>query len=124
MCENFMLRLFHDFSYAFSRQVVAWHRPYCVDLEESTFSHLRSFLERYCDKINSEIPPLPFPSSRYVVCMYIFVCVRTSIKYSFRVLTYYSFLFNFPLNYMKLLYNLKRAKLRYLLIISFLESFL
>lgn len=49
-----------------SRQVVAWHRPYCVDLEESTFSHLRSFLEHYCDKINSEIPPLPFPSSRYV----------------------------------------------------------
>ncbi|XP_005987770.1 probable E3 ubiquitin-protein ligase HERC1 isoform X3 [Latimeria chalumnae] len=46
------------------RQVVAWHRPYCVDLEESTFSHLRSFLERYCDGINSEIPPLPFPSSR------------------------------------------------------------
>ncbi|KAM5242072.1 putative E3 ubiquitin-protein ligase HERC1 isoform 19-T29 [Hipposideros larvatus] len=46
------------------RQVVAWHRPYCVDLEESTFSHLRSFLERYCEKINSEVPPLPFPSSR------------------------------------------------------------
>uniref|UniRef100_A0A3Q3XB61 HECT-type E3 ubiquitin transferase n=1 Tax=Mola mola TaxID=94237 RepID=A0A3Q3XB61_MOLML len=46
------------------RQVVAWHRPYCVDLEESTFSHLRSFLERYCDGINSEFPPLPFPSSR------------------------------------------------------------
>ncbi|KAJ7311304.1 hypothetical protein JRQ81_006920 [Phrynocephalus forsythii] len=46
------------------QQVVAWHRPYCVDLEESTFSHLRSFLEQYCDKINSEVPPLPFPSSR------------------------------------------------------------
>ncbi|XP_030044055.1 putative E3 ubiquitin-protein ligase HERC1 [Microcaecilia unicolor] len=46
------------------RQVVAWHRPYCVDLEESTFSHLRSFLERYCDKINSDVPPPPFPSSR------------------------------------------------------------
>ncbi|XP_078055944.1 putative E3 ubiquitin-protein ligase HERC1 [Mustelus asterias] len=46
------------------RQVVAWHRPYCVDLEESTFSHLRSFLEWYCDGINSEVPPLPFPSSR------------------------------------------------------------
>ncbi|XP_066503891.1 probable E3 ubiquitin-protein ligase HERC1 isoform X4 [Hoplias malabaricus] len=46
------------------RQVVAWHRPYCVDLEESTFSHLRSFLERYCDGINNEIPPLPFPSSK------------------------------------------------------------
>ncbi|KTF84357.1 hypothetical protein cypCar_00021780, partial [Cyprinus carpio] len=46
------------------RQVVAWHRPYCVDLEESTFSHLRSFLEQYCDGINNEIPPLPFPSSK------------------------------------------------------------
>ncbi|XP_048472974.1 probable E3 ubiquitin-protein ligase HERC1 [Rhincodon typus] len=46
------------------RQVVAWHRPYCVDLEESTFSHLRSFLEWYCDGINNEVPPLPFPSSR------------------------------------------------------------
>ncbi|XP_039629608.1 probable E3 ubiquitin-protein ligase HERC1 isoform X4 [Polypterus senegalus] len=46
------------------RQVVAWHRPYCVDLEESTFSHLRSFLERYCDGINNDVPPLPFPSSR------------------------------------------------------------
>uniref|UniRef100_A0A671MPF4 HECT-type E3 ubiquitin transferase n=1 Tax=Sinocyclocheilus anshuiensis TaxID=1608454 RepID=A0A671MPF4_9TELE len=46
------------------RQVVAWHRPYCVDLEESTFSHLRSFLERYCDGIYNEIPPLPFPSSK------------------------------------------------------------
>uniref|UniRef100_A0A3Q1JCX7 HECT-type E3 ubiquitin transferase n=1 Tax=Anabas testudineus TaxID=64144 RepID=A0A3Q1JCX7_ANATE len=46
------------------RQVVAWHRPYCVNLEESTFSHLRSFLEHYCDGINSEVPPLPFPSSR------------------------------------------------------------
>ncbi|TRY89487.1 hypothetical protein DNTS_016060 [Danionella cerebrum] len=46
------------------RQVVAWHRPYCVDLEESTFCHLRSFLERYCDGINNDIPPLPFPSSK------------------------------------------------------------
>ncbi|KAG8576379.1 hypothetical protein GDO81_009838 [Engystomops pustulosus] len=46
------------------RQVVAWHRPYCVDLEESTFFHLRSFLERYCEKINSDVPPSPFPSSR------------------------------------------------------------
>ncbi|XP_076880016.1 putative E3 ubiquitin-protein ligase HERC1 isoform X2 [Brachyhypopomus gauderio] len=46
------------------RQVVAWHRPYCVDLEESTFSHLRCFLERYCDGINSDEPPLPFPSSK------------------------------------------------------------
>ena len=54
-----------------SRQVVAWHRPYCVDLEESTFSHLRSFLEHYCDKINSDIPPLPFPSSRYIQHMHV-----------------------------------------------------
>lgn len=70
------IRIFHDFHVLPSRQVVAWHRPYCVDLEESTFSHLRSFLERYCDKINSEIPPLPFPSSRYVIYMCICVCAH------------------------------------------------
>ncbi|XP_032830981.2 putative E3 ubiquitin-protein ligase HERC1 isoform X4 [Petromyzon marinus] len=46
------------------RQVVAWHRPFCVDLEESTFSHLRSFLEHYYDRINSDVPPTPFPTSR------------------------------------------------------------
>lgn len=57
--------LVNIYSLWLSRQVVAWHRPYCVDLEESTFSHLRSFLERYCDGINSEVPPLPFPSSRW-----------------------------------------------------------
>ncbi|KAJ7986812.1 hypothetical protein DPEC_G00332260 [Dallia pectoralis] len=46
------------------RQLVAWHRPFCVDLEESTFTYLRSFLERYCDRIGEEIPPAPFPSKR------------------------------------------------------------
>ncbi|XP_035245722.1 probable E3 ubiquitin-protein ligase HERC1 isoform X2 [Anguilla anguilla] len=46
------------------RQLVAWHRPFCVDLEESTFAYLRSFLERYCDGISSDTPPTPFPSKR------------------------------------------------------------
>ncbi|KAK1176357.1 putative E3 ubiquitin-protein ligase HERC1 isoform X1 [Acipenser oxyrinchus oxyrinchus] len=46
------------------RQLVAWHRPFCVDLEESTFAYLRNFLERYCDGINSDVPPPPFPSQR------------------------------------------------------------
>ncbi|TRY98659.1 hypothetical protein DNTS_005902 [Danionella cerebrum] len=46
------------------RQLVAWHRPFCVDLEESTFTYLRSFLERYCDAINGDTPPAPFPSKR------------------------------------------------------------
>ncbi|XP_031681979.1 probable E3 ubiquitin-protein ligase HERC1 isoform X1 [Oncorhynchus kisutch] len=46
------------------RQLVAWHRPFCVDLEESTFTYLRSFLERYCDGIGGEMPPAPFPSRR------------------------------------------------------------
>ncbi|KAL4617326.1 putative E3 ubiquitin-protein ligase HERC1 [Arapaima gigas] len=46
------------------RQLVAWHRPFCVDLEESTFAYLRSFLERYCDGISSDTPPAPFPSKR------------------------------------------------------------
>ncbi|TSK72182.1 putative E3 ubiquitin-protein ligase HERC1 [Bagarius yarrelli] len=46
------------------RQLVAWHRPFCVDLEESTFAYLRSFLERYCDSISEDTPPAPFTSKR------------------------------------------------------------
>ncbi|XP_078688080.1 putative E3 ubiquitin-protein ligase HERC1 isoform X3 [Branchiostoma floridae x Branchiostoma belcheri] len=46
------------------RQVVAWHRPFCVDLQESTFTHLRMFLERYCDGFDSPNPPPPFPTSK------------------------------------------------------------
>lgn len=52
------------FSPGLDRQLVAWHRPFCVDLEESTFTYLRSFLERYCDGIGGEMPPAPFPSKR------------------------------------------------------------
>lgn len=49
----------------FSRQLVAWHRPFCVDLEESTFTYLRNFLESYCDGIGNDTPPAPFLSKRY-----------------------------------------------------------
>ncbi|XP_066566869.1 probable E3 ubiquitin-protein ligase HERC1 isoform X2 [Amia ocellicauda] len=46
------------------RQLVAWHRPFCVDLEESTFTYLRNFLERYCDGISCDVPPPPFQTKR------------------------------------------------------------
>ncbi|XP_030832727.1 probable E3 ubiquitin-protein ligase HERC1 isoform X3 [Strongylocentrotus purpuratus] len=46
------------------RQVVAWHRPFCVDLQEGTFSHLRSFIEHYCEGFNGTQPPPPFPTAR------------------------------------------------------------
>ncbi|XP_078812489.1 putative E3 ubiquitin-protein ligase HERC1 isoform X5 [Oryzias latipes] len=46
------------------RQLVAWHRPFCVDLEESTFTYLRNFLESYCDGISNDTPPPPFVSKR------------------------------------------------------------
>ncbi|XP_014842886.1 PREDICTED: probable E3 ubiquitin-protein ligase HERC1 isoform X1 [Poecilia mexicana] len=46
------------------RQLVAWHRPFCVDLEESTFTYLRNFLEMYCDGIGNDTPPAPFVSKR------------------------------------------------------------
>ncbi|XP_029941533.1 probable E3 ubiquitin-protein ligase HERC1 [Salarias fasciatus] len=46
------------------RQLVAWHRPFCVDLEESTFTYLRNFLETYCDGISNDTPPAPFLSKR------------------------------------------------------------
>ncbi|XP_068190129.1 probable E3 ubiquitin-protein ligase HERC1 isoform X2 [Antennarius striatus] len=46
------------------RQLVAWHRPFCVDLEESTFTYLRNFLESYCEGIGNDTPPAPFVSKR------------------------------------------------------------
>lgn len=46
------------------RQVVAWHRPFCVDLQEGTFALLRSFLEGYCQGFDSPNPPPPFPTAR------------------------------------------------------------
>ncbi|XP_056259323.1 probable E3 ubiquitin-protein ligase HERC1 isoform X5 [Seriola aureovittata] len=46
------------------RQLVAWHRPFCVDLEESTFTYLRNFLESYCDGIGNDTPPAPFLTKR------------------------------------------------------------
>ncbi|KAI7795921.1 putative E3 ubiquitin-protein ligase HERC1-like [Triplophysa rosa] len=46
------------------RQLVAWHRPFCVDLEESTFTYLCSFLERYSDSVSGDTPPAPFSSKR------------------------------------------------------------
>ena len=42
------------------RQVVAWHRPFCIDLQEHTFKLLCNFLERYCDEFSSDTPPAPF----------------------------------------------------------------
>ncbi|XP_067667414.1 probable E3 ubiquitin-protein ligase HERC1 [Haliotis asinina] len=44
------------------RHVIAWHRPFCIDLQEHTFMLLRTFLERYCDGFDSVEPPAPFPS--------------------------------------------------------------
>ncbi|XP_013415684.1 probable E3 ubiquitin-protein ligase HERC1 isoform X1 [Lingula anatina] len=44
------------------RQVVAWHRPFCMDLQEGTFSMLRLFLERYCEGLDSEEPLPPYPT--------------------------------------------------------------
>ncbi len=49
------------------RQVVTWHRPFCVDLQEETFSLLRRFLERYCEGFSSAVPPAPFPDKEYVL---------------------------------------------------------
>ncbi|XP_067888510.1 probable E3 ubiquitin-protein ligase HERC1 isoform X6 [Heterodontus francisci] len=57
------------------RQLVAWHRPFCVDLEESTFSYLRTFLDRYCDGINSEVPAQPFFSQREHH-HFVFLCLK------------------------------------------------
>ncbi|XP_064122662.1 probable E3 ubiquitin-protein ligase HERC1 [Macrobrachium nipponense] len=46
------------------RRVVSWHRPFCVDLQEGTFSLLRTFIEQYCIFDDPEQPVTPFASLR------------------------------------------------------------
>ncbi|XP_069780317.1 probable E3 ubiquitin-protein ligase HERC1 isoform X3 [Narcine bancroftii] len=57
------------------RQLVAWHRPFCIDLEESTFSYFQTFLDRYCDGINNKVPPEPFLSQREHH-HFVFLCLK------------------------------------------------
>ncbi|XP_043943342.1 probable E3 ubiquitin-protein ligase HERC1 [Protopterus annectens] len=46
------------------RQLIAWHKPFSVDLEESTFIHLCSFLERFVEEIQQPSKTAPFASKR------------------------------------------------------------
>ncbi|KAJ1527946.1 hypothetical protein ONE63_007879 [Megalurothrips usitatus] len=46
------------------RPVLPWHRPFCADLQESTFSTLKNFLEKYGKGFYEEHAPAPFPSSQ------------------------------------------------------------
>ncbi|GFO36542.1 HECT and rld domain-containing e3 ubiquitin protein ligase family member 1, partial [Plakobranchus ocellatus] len=48
----------------YDRQVIAWHRPFCVDLQEATFSVLGAFLEQYCGGFDHPQPPLPFSNKQ------------------------------------------------------------
>lgn len=47
------------------RPVIAWPRPFCVDLQEATFATIRTFLETFCCGFDEETPPAPFHSHRY-----------------------------------------------------------
>ncbi|KAK7116135.1 hypothetical protein V1264_001871 [Littorina saxatilis] len=57
------------------RHVIAWQRPFCVDLQEATFATLCSFLERYCDGFDAPEPPPPF-TSREQHHHFVMVCLR------------------------------------------------
>ncbi|KAK7467957.1 hypothetical protein BaRGS_00036800 [Batillaria attramentaria] len=57
------------------RHVIAWHRPFCVDLQEATFAMLCSFLERYCDGFDVADPPPPF-TSRQQHHHFVLLCLR------------------------------------------------
>ncbi|KAE8748468.1 hypothetical protein FOCC_FOCC004763 [Frankliniella occidentalis] len=46
------------------RPVLPWHRPFCADLQESTFSTLKNFLEKFGKDFFGDQPPPPFPSSQ------------------------------------------------------------
>uniref|UniRef100_A0A0L8HTX3 HECT-type E3 ubiquitin transferase n=1 Tax=Octopus bimaculoides TaxID=37653 RepID=A0A0L8HTX3_OCTBM len=57
------------------RNVIAWNRPFCVDLQESTFLLLHTFLEHYCDDVNGSAPPLPF-NTKQDHCHFIQLCLN------------------------------------------------
>lgn len=49
----------------YDRQLISWHRPYSVDLSESTFGVLKSFLENNMLGILQEQLTMPFSDTRY-----------------------------------------------------------
>ncbi|KAL1139382.1 hypothetical protein AAG570_006366 [Ranatra chinensis] len=64
--------------------VVTWHRPFCVDLKEATFSLLLSFLETYCQTFDSDNQP-PFGSHEEheefaVLCLRL-LCAHLSLSH-------------------------------------------
>ena len=48
----------------FGRKVISWYRPFCVELQETTFVLLKSFLERFCANLDNEEPMHPFITIR------------------------------------------------------------
>ncbi|KAJ1212712.1 hypothetical protein NDU88_000365 [Pleurodeles waltl] len=46
------------------REMVSWHRPYCLDLSENTFTFLRTFLERFSNSVDKPPSLTPFKSDR------------------------------------------------------------
>lgn len=44
------------------RQQVNWHKPFCLDLHEETFTLLRIFLEKYTEAFYNNKLPAPFPT--------------------------------------------------------------
>ena len=47
------------------RQSISWHRPYCVDLGQSTFGMLKTFLEKNSLGMLNERLTSPFSDIRY-----------------------------------------------------------
>ena len=47
------------------RRLISWQRPYCVDLGESTFGVLKTFLESNMLGILQEELTAPFDNTRY-----------------------------------------------------------
>lgn len=62
------------------RQVIAWHRPFCVDLQETTFTLLRTFLERYCTDFDQRDTIAPF-STKEEQESFVMLCLRLLITH-------------------------------------------
>ncbi|XP_049838129.1 LOW QUALITY PROTEIN: probable E3 ubiquitin-protein ligase HERC1 [Schistocerca gregaria] len=50
------------------RQVISWHRPFCVDLQEETFALIHHFLEKYATMFDEKdmLKPFPTPEEKHL----------------------------------------------------------
>nr|QHB15577.1 putative E3 ubiquitin-protein ligase HERC1 [Bemisia tabaci] len=64
------------------RQVITWHRPFCVDLEEPMFFLIRNFLQKFCcEEKNSDTLTLSRKHEEFVILCLRLLSAHLSLAY-------------------------------------------